>query len=392
MMALMKKHSFVFFVSSFVFLSCELRDFSPEEWAVDPELALSESGIVVTSAAETRCVNVMTNYNEFTATSDQTWCTVSTDQKAKAVNVNIAANESAEQRYAVVSVVIQRGNKILKKDFSIYQMGGVWDVLEGTNLRFRWSNDVSDSQKNIIKRQLSQLVFVEGGSFIMGAQDTDETAPYYDFYASEENPPHKVTLSDFYIGKYEVTQEQWAAVMTSSPSIFIGGNRPVENISWYDAQEYVTKLSSLTGLDLRLPTSAQWEYAARGGRYSMGFRYAGSDDIEAVAYFVPIGTSETSPLFTTAEVGQKQPNELGLYDMTGNVSEMCCDWFSILADEEQTDPAGPNSGTYKVSRGGNFNSSSSIVGGCVYRVSTFSYTSKINEGTPSYCGFRIIMK
>lgn len=388
----MEKNIIVVLVLSLTLVSCELKDFSPEEWAVEPVLTLSESGIVVTSASENYSINVMTNYREFTATSDQAWCVVQANQKDKAVKISIAANESAEQRHAIVTVGIQRGNKTLKKDFSVYQVGGTWDVLEGTDLRFRWSNDVSESQKAIIKRQLSQLVFVEGGSFIMGAQSTDASAPYYDSYASVENPPHQVTLSDFYIGKYEVTQEQWAAIMATSPSIFTGGNKPVENISWYDAQEYVTKLSSLTGLDLRLPTSAQWEYAARGGCYSMGYCYAGSDDVKTVAHFVPIGTSETSPLYSTSEVGQKQPNELGLYDMSGNVAEMCSDWFSTLSNEAQTDPVGPNSGTYKVQRGGHFDSSSASVGGRVYHVSTFSYTSKIIEGSPSYTGFRIVMK
>jgi len=371
---------------------CELNDFTPEDWAIEPELTLSESGIVVTSAAEQHSVTVTTNYNVFTATSDQPWCIVSADQKTHVVNISIAANDGATQRHAIVTVSVQRGTKSLKKDFSVYQVGGSWDVIDGTDLRMRWSNSVSDSQKAIIKRQLQQLVFVEGGTFVMGAQNTDINAPYYDFYASEENPPHKVTLSDFYIGKYEVTQEQWAAVMATSPSHFVGGNKPVENISWYDAQEYVTRLAHLTGLDLRLPTSAQWEYASRGGRFSMGYRYAGSDNVDDVAYYVPIATPEDSPLYTTSEVGQKQPNELGLYDMTGNVSEMCSDWFGTIPDEDVTDPIGPNSGTYKVQRGGYFNSSSAAVGGCVFHVASFSYTNKIVEGSSSYCGFRIILK
>lgn len=384
----MKKDTILTFALCLLFVSCELKDFSPEEWAVEPELNLSESGVVVSSASEKHSISVMTNYKEFFATSDQSWCAVQADMKERVVNITISANESAEQRHAIVTVSIQRGNKTLNKDFSVYQVGGVWDVLEGSDLRFRWANEVSESQKAIIKRQLSQLVLVEGGSFVMGAQNTDAQAPYYDIYASVENPPHKVTLSDFNIGKYEVTQEQWAAVMTTSPCIFAGGNKPVENISWYDAQEYVTKLSSLTGLDLRLPTSAQWEYAARGGRYSMGYRYAGSDDLAYVAHVLPIGTPETSPLYSTAEVGQKQPNELGLYDMSGNVAEMCSDWFSNLSEEDQTDPVGPNSGTYKVLRGGDF----SLGMGSVYHVGTFSYTSKIIEGTPSYSGFRIVLK
>lgn len=387
--------SYTLFIYSTLLLlatSCELNDFEPAEWAIDPELELSESGMVVSSAAETRSVNVTTNYDAFTVASDQTWCKASADTREKTVNVSIEANESAEQRQAVVTVTIERGAKSLRKDFTIYQIGGSWDMVEGTDIRMRWSNDVTESQKSIIKRQLQQLVFVEGGTFMMGAQNEDSNAPYYDWYACEENPPHQVTLSDFYIGKYEVTQEQWAAVMATSPSLFVGGNKPVENISWYDAQEYVTKLASLTGLDIRMPTSAQWEYAARGGRFSMGYRYAGSDNPDEVAYSVPISTPQESPLFTTSEVGQKKPNELGIYDMSGNVAEMCSDWFGTVSTDDQTDPTGPNSGTYKVSRGGYFDSTQTNVSGCVFYVTSFSYTTRIIEGRPSYCGLRIMMK
>ena len=372
--------------------SCELNDFEPTEWAIDPELELSESGMVVSSAAETRSVNVTTNYNTFTASSNQAWCKANADTKGRTVNINIDANETAEQRQAVVTVTIERGSKSLKKDFTVYQIGGSWDIIEGTDIRMRWSNDVTESQKSVIKRQLQQLVFVEGGTFIMGAQKEDSTAPYYDFFACDENPPQQITLSDYYIGKYEVTQEQWASVMATSPSVFVGGNKPVENVSWTEAQEYITKLSNLTGLDLRLPTSAQWEYAARGGRYSIGYRYSGSDDLSEVAYYVPSGTPETSPLFTTAEVGQKKPNELGIYDMSGNVGELCSDWFGTVSIDDQTDPTGPTSGTYKVWRGGNFEQVVTNVGGCVYYVSSFSYTNKITEGKKTFCGFRIIMK
>ena len=193
------------------------------------------------------------------------------------------------------------------------------------------------------------------------------------------------------MGKFEVTQEQWAAVMTTSPSKFIAGNKPVENISWFDAMEYIAKLSNLTGLDLRMPTSAQWEYAARGGRLSMGFRYAGSDNIDDVAHYIPTSTPETSPLYSTIEVGQKKPNELGIYDMTGNVSEMCSDWAGVVPEVDQIEPVGPNTGTYKVKRGGDFESSVSV-GGCVFHVGTFVYFKQIHENSPSYCGLRLVMK
>ena len=336
----MKRVSSLLLLSMFVAIicSCEQREFEPAEWAISPELELSESGIIVTSSSEQYSISVITNYKGFTASSNQTWCKVKVDLNNSKVDISIDPNDGASQRHAVVTVSVQRGKKSLTKDFSIYQMGGVWDVVENTDIRMRWSNAISESQKNIIKKQIQQFVFVEGGTFVMGAQKEERDAPYYDSYASEDNPPHRVTLSDYYMGKFEVTQEQWAAVMTTSPSKFIAGNKPVENISWFDAMEYIAKLSNLTGLDLRMPTSAQWEYAARGGRLSMGFRYAGSDNIDDVAHYIPTSTPETSPLYSTIEVGQKKPNELGIYDMTGNVSEICSDWAGVVPEVDQIEP------------------------------------------------------
>lgn len=161
-----------------------------------------------------------------------------------------------------------------------------------------------------------------------------------------EKPAHKVTLSSFMIGKYEVTQALWKAVMGSNPSEFKGDNLPVERVSWNDCQTFIKKLNSLTGKNFRLPTEAEWEYAARGGNNSQGHKYAGSDNIDDVAWYY--GNSGDK----THAVGTKQPNELGLYDMSGNVWEWCSDRFEFYRSSAQTNPTGATSGSRRVYRGG----------------------------------------
>ena len=166
----------------------------------------------------------------------------------------------------------------------------------------------------------------------------------------EEKPVHSVTLSSFNIGKYEVTQAQWKAVMGYNPSYFTDcENCPVENVSWKDIQEYISKLNSQTGKNYRLPTEAEWEYAAKGGKNSKGFTYSGSNDLNSVAWF-----SENSDS-TTHSVGSKQPNELGIYDMCGNVWEWCNDWYGTFSSRSETNPTGASSGYDRVLRGGSWN-------------------------------------
>ena len=184
------------------------------------------------------------------------------------------------------------------------------------------------------------MVFVEGGTFRMGSDDS-EAYPW-------EKPVHKVTLSSYCIGKYEVTQELWEVVMGSNPSSFKGARRPVEKVSWEDCQEFIRKLNSLTGKNFKLPTEAQWEYAARGGKKSREYKYSGSNTIGDVAWYD--GNSGNK----THDVGTKIPNELGLYDMSGNVWEWCSDWYGSYGSSSQTDPSGPSSGSTRVSRGGSW--------------------------------------
>ena len=205
--------------------------------------------------------------------------------------------------------------------------------------------EVEDSKDftETIKGLNLQMVYVEGRTFTMGA--TPEQGSYVD---DDEKPAHKVTLSSYYIGKYEVTQAQWRAIMGKNPSRFTGDNNPVEIVTWYEAQEFCKKLSQLTGKKYRLPTEAEWEYAARGGKKSKGYKYSGSNTIGDVAWYYENSGSKTHP------VGQKQPNELGIYDMSGNVKEWCSDWYSssYYSSSPQTNPTGPTNGTYRELRGG----------------------------------------
>ena len=160
---------------------------------------------------------------------------------------------------------------------------------------------------------------------------------------------HPVTLSDFLIGKYPVTQRLWKEIMGNNPPHFKGDDLPVEQVSWNDVQEFLKKLNArYSGQNYRLPTEAEWEYAARGGNRSKGFIYAGSNNIEEVAWYSGNAGSKTHP------VGQKKANELGLFDMSGNVWEWCADWYGDYPSQPQADPTGPESGSNRVYRGGSW--------------------------------------
>ena len=191
---------------------------------------------------------------------------------------------------------------------------------------------------------------VEGGTFTMGATPSDEDAEPSEF------PQHEVTLSNYYIGETEVTQELWYAVMGTNPSSFNTGNRkrPVEQVTWYDCQTFIANLNQLTGQTFRLPTEAEWEYAARGGNLGHGYKYSGSNTLGNVAWYydnLPSNSSGTEG-YGTQTVATKAANELGLYDMSGNVYEWCQDWFGNYSSEAQNNPTGPASGSYRVTRGG----------------------------------------
>ena len=184
-----------------------------------------------------------------------------------------------------------------------------------------------------------EMIWVEGGTFIMGC--TDEQG---DDCFDSEKPSHQVTLSGFYIGKYVVTQKEWVAAMGINPSYWKGDNIPVHYISWEKAQEYINILGTSTGKKYRFPTEAEWEYAARGGNKSKGYKYSGSNYPDEVGWYS--GGSGIRP------VGLKIPNELGIYDMSGNVCEFCSDWYGEYTDEPQINPTGATTGTDIIIRGG----------------------------------------
>ena len=229
------------------------------------------------------------------------------------------------------------------------------------------------SNEAIIQRLVKNMVYVEGGTFTMGA-----TSEQGSDAESDEKPIHQVTLSSFSIGKYEVTQEEWEAVMGNNPSSFKGSKRPVERVSWNDCQEFIRKLNTMTGKHFRLPTEAEWEYAARGGNKTIGYKYAGSDNFDRVAW------CNNNSGDTTHDVGQKSPNELGLYDMSGNVWEWCADWYGSYNSNSQTNPSGPSSGSYRVRRGGSW-----INSAWCCRV---SYRGRSSPGSTSYdLGLRLAL-
>ncbi len=223
------------------------------------------------------------------------------------------------------------------------------------------------------------MVRVEGGTFTMGAEQGSDAD-------SDEKPAHQVTLSTYSIGETEVTQELWQAVMGSNPSNFKGAKRPVESVSWDDCQEFIKKLNENTGKTFRLPTEAEWEYAARGGSKSKGFKYAGSNSIETVAWYIrnSYDKGKSSTDYGTHNVAQKQPNELGLYDMSGNVWEWCSDWHGSYSSGSQMNPQGANSGRSRQNRGGSWYS---IAGRC--------RSSCRNSGPPdfrlNFLGLRLVL-
>lgn len=229
-----------------------------------------------------------------------------------------------------------------------------------------------EKNAQILKNLVNSFVYVEGGTFPMGSSSGE----------SDEKPVHDVTVSSFYIGKTELTQAQWKAVMGNNPSRFKGEKRPVENVSWYDAIVFCNKLSmmdkktpvysvngktdpdtwnykicnddSISGTitmnikanGYRLPTEAEWEYAAWGGKKRKGYKYSGSDNLNSVAWYYKNSEDQTH------DVAQKSPNELGLYDMSGNVYEWCWDWYGLYGINSQANPVGASSGNYRVGRGG----------------------------------------
>ena len=205
------------------------------------------------------------------------------------------------------------------------------------------------ADENPITKLMRDMVFVEGGVFMMGATpEQDDDAWELEF------PAHQVKLSSFYICKYEVTQELWELVMGSNPSTCTGKNMPVDMVSWDDCQKFIEKLNEMTGVTFRLPTEAEWEFAARGGNKSRHCKYSGDNEVGRVAWY-NLNAEDTSH-----PVGKKAPNELGLYDMSGNVWEWCADWHNFYTEDIQTNPVGDYPSQGRIQRGGCWNQSDGL--------------------------------
>jgi formylglycine-generating enzyme required for sulfatase activity len=289
---------------------------SPQQTAI----AFAADGTTADNAAFT----VSTNTGAWDAVSSQTWCTVT--KTAAGFTVSAAANTAfTAPAPATVTVTAGEATPI------------VINVTQAA---------ATDFTETGVSGVSFEMVAVAGGTFTMGAADDDPDA------YSDEKPAHAVTLSDFYIGRVEVTQALWLAVIGSWPGTApsstygLGDSYPAYNVSWDDVQTFISALNARTGKTYRLPTEAEWEYAARGGAQSGGYSYSGSNTIDDVAWYS--GNSGNR----SHEVGGKDANELGIYDMSGNVWEWCSDWYGAYTADAQTDPAGPVTGFDRVIRGG----------------------------------------
>ena len=255
---------------------------------------------------------------------------------------------------------------------------GAWFGLSPLHLYAKPKNNIPDSLQ-VLRIKVGEVAFdmqkVEGGLFIMGG-----TPEQHNEVISTDLPTHTVSLHTYYIGTTEVTQDLWQAIM---PEWYISDewnipNQPITDVNWYDCQEFIRRLNNITGLPFRLPTEAEWEFAARGGNVSRGYRFAGGNKIEDVSW----GLSNAG--FRKHNVGERKPNELGLYDMTGNVSEWCSDWYGMYHLGTDPNPQGATEGELKVVRGGSFDNCKDN-----------SYLSRREYYNPNeamnYCGFRLAL-
>ena len=224
----------------------------------------------------------------------------------------------------------------------------------------------------VLKALEANMVSVPAGTFSMGAPSSDNDA------ADNEMPQHQVTLAAYKICKYEVTQEVWIAVMGSNPSSVNGNKLPVTDITYDDCLAFITKLNAMTRLNYRLPTEAEWEYAAIGGVAQAVYKYAGGNTLRDVCWAASNSENKTH------EVGGKQANQLGLYDMSGNVAEWCLDWYGVYSSEAQTNPTGPTTGSRRVLRGGSRMDQASGV-----RVTSRSYAVPTTKN--NYTGLRLVL-
>ena len=286
-----------------------------------------------------------------TGTRDNLWVIKPSDNISGAYTISLSPRNSTFNSSAIRLSVENDASGSLP-------IIGIFDTLENANSDWYFvkpsdAYDYIQAKNNItynidinkiIEGIEKDMVYVEGGNFMMGSTDDDED----DF--DDEKPAHEVSLSSFSISNHEVTQAEWKAIMFENPSDMKGDSLPVTNVSWFDCRRFIRRLNSITGKHYRLPTEAEWEYAARGGNRSRGYTYSGSDDIDDVAWYISNSNDKTHA------VASKAPNELGLYDMTGNVWEWCQDWYdeNYYSISPINNPAGPASGSSRVGRGGSW--------------------------------------
>ncbi len=247
------------------------------------------------------------------------------EQKTSAIITKMTKNQKIERYVTCYNCTEEiKGNGYIKQNEPVIKIKEI-------------AIEKEEEKSNIIQ---PEMIYVEGGSFTRYSYNS------FGFGKKE----HVITLDSFYIGKYPITQKEWTSIMGNNPSHFKGDNLPIENVSWDDAQQFIKKLNQKTGKNYRLPTEAEWEYAARGGNKSKGYTYAGSNNIDEVAWYSSNSNNKTH------EVGTKRPNELGIYDMSGNVWEWCNDWYdeNYYRNSPSNNPKGPGSGTYRVLRGGSW--------------------------------------
>ena len=306
---------------------------------------VDNQGRVTAKTEGTATVTVTTKEGNLTAT-----CTVTVVKSIIAVT-SVTLNESAVT--LDVKSTLQLTATIAPADASIKDI--TWtsdktDVAEVSNEGLITAKEIgkatitATASGNItatcVVTVIPEMILVQGGTFTVGNLAPDWVQNAYGTY--------QATLNSFYIGKYEVTQAQWVAIMDDNPSAYGPPlDRPIDNVSQDEVLEFINRLNQLTGKQYRLPTETEWEFAARGGNESQNYAYSGSNTLNDVAWF-------GDPAGGTHPVGGKQPNELGIYDMSGNVFERCSDWYGNYPTTPQTNPTGPASGTDHVQRGGSF--------------------------------------
>ena len=325
-----------------------IRTVSVTQNGASEQVSLSVSDMEFAAGSGSKIFRIKSN-TAWAVSSNKNWCSVSPTSGSVdgSVTVSVDENTSSSSRTATITVE----SATITRRLAVTQSGA-------TPVTPPSSQDRTFTVGGVTFK----MIAVEGGTFTMGA-----TSEQGSDAVSDEKPTHSVTLSSYSIGETEVTQALWQAVMGQNPTsdgsqwsstYGLGGNYPAYYVSWYDCQDFIRRLNALTGENFRLPTEAEWEYAARGGNKSRGYKYAGSNTLGNVAWYwdnIP-SQSSGSAGYGTQVVATKSPNELGLYDMSGNVWEWCQDRYGDYSSGSQTNPTGPGSGHYRVIRGGSWGS------------------------------------